>query len=369
MFCFIHTSDLHLGKRFGQFPEELRGRLTEARHQSIEHLTKLARSHSASAILVAGDVFDTGTPSPNIIRQALRVMGSDQSITWVLLPGNHDSLAADELWKQVAKDKPDNVILAIKNDPIEVEPSVFILPAPCINKRPGRDLSEWMNNCETPKNSIRIGLAHGAIQSFGEEGACDIIDPNRAAKADLDYLALGDWHGQIKVTNRIWYSGAPEPDRFKHNIAGKALVVSIQSKGAIPLVVPAETGKFNWQLSDITILPGDDLNQKLLAELPEEAKRRDSLFQFKLEGRIRLPDRLVMETILKEIEPDFAWMETRSESLNSIYDVLDLDSIDHAGALRQAAEKLFEEAQQDDDPNGTSAIALSLLYSFALEAI
>lgn len=369
MFCFIHTSDLHLGKRFGQFPVELRGRLTDARHQSIDSLAKLAQSHSASAILVAGDIFDTGTPLPSTIRQALRAMGADQSVKWVLLPGNHDSLASDELWKQVAKDKPDNVILALENTPIEVAPSVFILPAPCINRRPGRDLTEWMDNSETPSDGIRIGLAHGAIQSFGEEGASDIIDPNRAKSANLDYLALGDWHGQIQVTPHIWYSGAPEPDRFKHSIPGQALVVSIDGKGAQPSVTAVKIGKFNWQISDISILPGEDLDQTLAAELPDVSMRRDSLQQFNLEGRIRLPERLKLEGALKDLEPDFAWMETRSEALNNVYDVVDLDLIDHAGALRQAAETLFEKAQQDEDPNGTSATALSLLYSFAAEDV
>jgi len=369
MFCFVHTSDFHLGKRFGQFPEELRGRLTEARHQSIDSLAKLARSHSASAILVAGDVFDTGTPSPNIIRQALRVMGTDQSVNWVLLPGNHDPLTSDELWKQVAKDKPDNVILALENTPIEIAPSVFILPAPCINRRSSRDLTDWMDDSETPADAIRIGLAHGAVQSFGEDGASEIIDPNRAKSACLDYLALGDWHGQMQITPRIWYSGAPEPDRFKHNVPGQALVVSIDSKGVQPSVAAVEIGKFNWQMSEIALLPGEDLEQKLIDDLPDVSKRRDSLQQFNLKGRIRLPERLKLEGILKELEPDFAWMETRFKNLNNVYDVVDLDSIDHAGALRQAAESLFEKAQQDDDPNGNSATALSLLYSFAAEDV
>lgn len=367
MFRFIHTSDLHLGKRFGQFPEELRGRLTEARHQSIESLAKLAEAEDATAILVAGDVFDTGTPSPSIIRQALHAMGTNQSVTWVLLPGNHDSLASDELWNQVRKDKPDNVLLALENSVFEISPSVFILPAPCINRRPGRDLTEWMDKSETPENALRIGIAHGAIQSFGEEGAADVIDPNRAKNANLDYLALGDWHGQIQVSDRVWYSGTPEPDRFKHNAPGKALIVSIDGKGAKPVVTSADIGSFDWKISDIDLLPGVDLDQKLASEFPDVSQLRNTLQQVNLQGRLRLPERLGLDERLTELNPDFAWMDIRTENLANEYDVVDLDSIDQAGALRQAAETLFKQAQQDNDPNGASATALSLLYSFAAE--
>lgn len=367
MFRFIHTSDLHLGKRFGQFPDELRGRLTEARHQSIDCLAKLAQAENASVILVAGDVFDTGTPSATVIRQALRAMGAAPSVQWVLLPGNHDSLASDELWKQITKDKPNNVVLALENCALEICPSVFILPAPCINRRPGRDLTAWMDGCATPDNALRIGVAHGAIQSFGEEGATDVIDPNRAKQADLDYLALGDWHGQIQITDRIWYSGSPEPDRFKHNASGKALIVSIDSKRSLPSVTLANTGIFQWCISDLSLLPGEDLDQKLALEFPDITQRRNTLQQVTFHGRLRLPERLKLEGLLEDIGPDFAWMDIRAANLGNEYDVVDLDSIDHAGALRQAAETLFDKAQQDNDPNGAAATALSLLYSFAAD--
>lgn len=71
MFRFIHSSDLHLGKRFGNMPLELRGRLREARHAVIGRLASLAREHGAGVILLAGDTFDTETPTPDIRRQAL----------------------------------------------------------------------------------------------------------------------------------------------------------------------------------------------------------------------------------------------------------------------------------------------------------
>ncbi|MFC3119493.1 hypothetical protein ACFOHS_19610 [Jhaorihella thermophila] len=49
-FRFIHSSDLHLGKGFGTLPEDLRGRLIEARHEVLARLAQAARDHGAAHV-------------------------------------------------------------------------------------------------------------------------------------------------------------------------------------------------------------------------------------------------------------------------------------------------------------------------------
>ena len=83
MIRFLHTADLHLGKPFGRFPEDLRGRLREARHASIARLAAAARANGAADILVAGDSFDSQTPAPATLRQALHAMAADPGLTLV----------------------------------------------------------------------------------------------------------------------------------------------------------------------------------------------------------------------------------------------------------------------------------------------
>lgn len=119
-------------------------------------------------------------------------MAHHAPIRWVILPGNHDSLQATELWAQLVREAPANVLLATTPHPIPLSEGAFLLPAPCTTRRPGRDLSEWMDGASTPDGAIRIGLAHGAIQNFSEEAVSDdVIAPDRARRAGLDYLALG----------------------------------------------------------------------------------------------------------------------------------------------------------------------------------
>ncbi|MCP5356185.1 MAG: DNA repair exonuclease [Rhodobacteraceae bacterium] len=366
-FRILHTSDLHLGQPFGGYPEGIRNRLREARHCAIARLAGAARSGGAEVVLMAGDTFDAETPAPETLRQALRAMGDEGDLTWVLLPGNHDSLAASELWQRIASDGPTNLRVMTTDSPQELFPGAWLLPAPCTHRRPGRDLTEAMS-APTPEGGLRIGLGHGAIMDFtGEEGATGIIPPDRAVRSGLDYLALGDWHGQMQVTPVTWYSGTPEPEGFKHDIPGSALLVTFE--GRFPKVTPIETAHFRWLRPRLDLLPGDDAASRLSEVLPQ-ARARDHLIRLSVTGRLPLADRASLEAELSRCAPDFGWFAADLSDLAVEAMPEDLDQIDRAGALRQAAEALMSEAadmalsQVDRD---TATAALSRLYVLAQE--
>lgn len=365
-FRFLHSSDLHLGRAFGGYPEGIRHRLREARHGAIARLAQAARAGGAGVVLLAGDTFDAETPAPETLRQALRAMGEEGDLTWVLLPGNHDSLAASELWRRIAQDAPANLRAITSDAPVELAPGHWLLPAPCTQRRPGRDLTEAMA-APTPEGARRIGLGHGAITDFsGEEGATGIIPPDRAARSGLDYLALGDWHGQMPVTPATWYSGTPEPDGFKHDAPGRALLVALDGPAQ---VTPVDTAQFRWMRPALDLLPGDDVAARLAAALPV-ARARDHLVRITITGRLPLADRAALEAGLAARAPDFGWFAADLSALAVEALPEDLDQIDRAGALRQAAEVLLAEAgdsalsQADRD---TASVALARLYALSRE--
>lgn len=369
MFRFIHTSDLHLGKRFGNFAGDLPGRLREARHAVLGRLAGHARAQGAAAVLLAGDTFDTETPAADVRRQALAEMAHHASIRWVLLPGNHDSLQAAQLWDALKGEAPQNVILAREAQPIRLPGDAVLLPAPCTARRPGRDLTEWMDGAATPEGALRIGLAHGAIRSFSEDaGASDVIAPDRARRAGLDYLALGDWHGAIEVDVRTRYCGTPEPDRFKHERPGEALLVDIAGAGAPPAVTPLPTASFAWRTLDLHLFDGDDPAPAVAALLPEPRRRRQTLARVVATGRSRLAGRAALAAAIEAAAPDFAFLELDDSGLASECEVEDLDEIDRGGALREAADALAAEAGDDALPAAEREIAraaLGRLYSHA----
>lgn len=371
MFRFVHSSDLHLGKRFGNLPEDLRGRLREARHEVIGRLAAKARAQEAGTILLAGDTFDSETPSSATLRQALAAMAAEAPLRWVILPGNHDSLRADELWSAARASLPENVTLAIEAVPLALAPGVALLPAPCTTRRPGRDLTAWMDGAATPDGTIRLGLAHGAIQHFSEEGGgLDVIAPDRPVRAGLDYLALGDWHGQMKVGPACWYSGTPEPDRFKHGAPGSALAVTLPAPGAVPEVHSFRVAGFEWRTLALELGGGLSPADLLAAQLPEAAARRRVLLRVAASGRAHPQERAALEVAIAEVGPEFAHIALDASALAMVCDLSDLDAIDTAGALREAAERLLVASADERLPPDERSIAreaLARLFAYCGE--
>lgn len=55
---FIHSSDLQIGKVFGFLDPEVAVLLQDARQSTVGKLGELAMANGASAVLLAGDIFD-----------------------------------------------------------------------------------------------------------------------------------------------------------------------------------------------------------------------------------------------------------------------------------------------------------------------
>jgi DNA repair exonuclease SbcCD nuclease subunit len=367
-FRFIHTSDLHLGRRFGNLPEETRGVLAAARREVIRKLVEAASGHGAGHVLVAGDLFDTETPSDQVVRQALNAMGAEPGIRWWVIPGNHDSLAAEALWERFRGDAPVNVQLLETPEPVEIAPGVVLLPAPGTWRFAGRDLTEWMSAAEVLDGAIRIGLAHGAVQTFGsEDGGAEVIPPDRAETARLDYLALGDWHGRLGIGPRTHYSGTPERDRFKHPGAGVCLAITIAGPGAVPLVEEIRTGRFEWIDVEMPMTPERDPADAVHRALAVAGRRReDILVRLRASGWVTLRQRLDLSRAVAAAAPDFCHFEYDEADLATEYETGDLDDIDVGGALRLAADTLLEEAWDKalaEERRRIAGAALTRLYS------
>ena len=368
MFRFLHSSDLHLGKPFGRFSGDLPALLREARYGALGRLAEAARAGGAPTILLAGDTFDAETPAPATLRHALQAIAEAGDLTWVLLPGNHDSLAATELWRRIAAEGPANLRVANDTAPIPLD-GAQVLPAPCTARRPGRDLTASLDH-STPEGALRIGLAHGAVTEFSEAGDPALIPPDRAERSGLDYLALGDWHGQVPVGARCWYSGTPEADSFKHAARASALLVALAGPGAAPEVMPVATGLYRWRALEPDFLPGDDPEAEIDRLLPPSPERRTTLVRLRARGRLGLAERTLLEAAIRRIRDDFGWFEADLGGLGVQHDVTDLDRIDRAGALRRAAEALWSEAGDpalSAEDRAVAEAALARLYSIASE--
>lgn len=289
---FIHSADWQLGKPFGRFDPDVRGALTEARFDAIDALGRAAAEHGAQHVIVAGDIFDTEGPEDRTIVQAISRMDR-HACRWWLLPGNHDFARNGGLWDRVRQRSSEKIVILSEPEPREIEDKIWSLPAPLIHRHHLEDPTTLFDTMETPGALLRIGVAHGSIRDFGSRGETkNQIDPDRARLSSLDYLALGDWHGALKVDARTWYSGTPETDRFQRDEPGHALVVALQPAAA-PTVTPIRTGRFQWLTRDWTVNDKAAFDAEcdgLLAHVDAP----NTLLQLSLAGITNLGDRIAM---------------------------------------------------------------------------
>lgn len=273
----LHTADWQIGRQYGRFAADDAVAITEARISTVERIAALATQEAVQAVLVAGDVFDAQTVSERTIR---RLFNATQGFSgpWIMLPGNHDAALAESVWSRAVRmgAVPANVHLALEPGVMPfVELGLALLVAPLTQRQTYHDLTEWFDATETAPGLLRIGLAHGSVQGILPEDidSPNPIAPNRAQRARLDYLALGDWHGFKQIDERTFYSGTPEQERFKDNGSGQVVLVDIPGAGQLPAVETRVVGQYRWQQWTEHLAVASDLEQLLerIEALPENA--------------------------------------------------------------------------------------------------
>ena len=371
-FSFLHTADWQIGKPFRNFPDRVAGRLESARLDAIDRLAEAARRRGIANVLVAGDIWDSERLTAKEERQPLARMAKHTDTTWVLIPGNHDAARAGSVWTRLAaRGLPDNVVPLVEPVPHSLARDVVILPAPLTSRAPAGDPTAWMDGVATAAGAVRLGLAHGSVRGFGsgDEGESEaLIDAARAKRAGLDYLALGDWHGTTRINARTWYSGTPEPDRFRDNEAGEALAVTIAGAGAEPVVERVATGHFAWVTVRAAITAGDDL-ERLGRDIRGRGVSLDRvILRLTLTGALPAKALYRIETWSEALRSEVAHLDVDAAGVGIAGDAADPDLFGTQGELRMAADRLAAMAAGGDAAAAAdAAVALRRLVAILAE--
>ena len=364
---FVHTSDWQLGKQFSNISGDAGGALREQRIETVKAIAKLAQERSSDAIVVSGDIFETNAIADRTLFQVIDAVKKFEG-DWVFIPGNHDPALADSVWKRIIhKGKPDNVHFLLKErEPLMLKNgTVAILPAVLERRHEVDDLTASFDQVKTPEGTIRIGLAHGSVTEFLPDSseAPNPIAANRAEAACLDYLALGDWHGTLKINERTWYAGAPEPDRFGSSDPGNVLVVTINQAGELPMVEKVPVGQYVWHQSEYSIYTAADIIglEQHLENLDPNPER--VLVWLKLNGVISLTLREQLNEKLEEWKARLRHLRLDDQELILEPNDNDLNRIRQTGFVGTAVERLREQADDKGNPEREIAkAALIRLY-------
>ena len=366
-FRFVHTADWQLGKGFANIPGDAGAALRERRIETVRAIGQLATERSADAVLVAGDAFDANTVADRTLVRMLEAMKTFSG-DWVFIPGNHDAALAVSVWSRLRnRELPANVNLVLEPEkqlPL-ADGQAVVLSAVLQRRHEIDDLTAWFGRAETPKQAIRIGLAHGSVRELlpGSSNAPNPIAANRADAAHLDYLALGDWHGTLKLNDRTWYSGTPETDSFSSSDPGNALVVTISESGALPEVEKTSMGHFAWLSEAVEVRSAEDieaLDRKIDSLAPDP---RRCLLRLTLSGTVDLAIRAKLSERLDHWGALLHHLDVREDALANAPSDDDLDHIDREGFVRVAIERLRQRSLDDTDlDKDVAGMALVRLY-------
>lgn len=348
---FVHTADWHIGKPFGRLPAEQAAKLRGARLDAIDKIAEVARGGNAATILVGGDLFDRPNLSDRDLRVPLAQLAAHADLSWHIIPGNHDPASNGGVWERALRDGlPANVRLHSQTRPIPIADDAWLLPSPLATRSVASDPTGWMDAAATPSNAIRIGLAHGSVQGFGSENTASIsIAADRPQRAGLDYLALGDWHGTQQIGHRCWYSGTPEPDSFRDNGQGHVLLVTIEGRGAMPIVHRREVGTYRWLGRKIDASRRTDLSA-LEGEIEGlGAQARHVLLSLSVEGQVTFEQDREIRSKLQKLDERVFHLESRLDAM--IFELAEADLRRLGGIeLQELGRELAAVANEADHP-------------------
>ena len=219
----IHSSDLHLGvdDSFSQA-------------DSLAVLPKVlgaAAQAGADVVVLAGDTFDNHRQPIELLERAVQML-SEYKKPVVILPGNHDPLTPDLVYRRAGFGSISNVSIlglnvgdAITFDRLELE----------VWGRAHLDYTDMSPLADPKPRSTRwqLAAAHGHYVDAARDPnrliGSWLIHPEELSAIEADYLALGHWNQATPVGNgqlNAYYSGSPE-------YAGTVNVVRLKSNGDV----------------------------------------------------------------------------------------------------------------------------------------
>jgi len=279
----LHTSDWHLGQHF-------LGRTRQAEHHAfLQWLLGQVREQAVDAVIVAGDVFDTGAP-PSYARELYNTFCAglhDTGAALVVLGGNHDSPATLAEGRALLACLGTQVIPAVAPTPAgqvlllpqrDGAPGALLCAVPFIRPRDvmesqagqeARDKQEALHAgiaahyaalyAEALRVREHLGqtlpiVATGHLTTVGastSDSVREIYVGTLAAFPAVDfppadYIALGHIHRPQKVagSEHIRYCGAPLPLGFDEAGSTREILLVDLDAGGLRAVTPCSVPCF-----------------------------------------------------------------------------------------------------------------------------
>lgn len=318
MIDIIHISDLHLGKVFSNYSDNIKKALQEARFESLEKIVDYGNDQGADLIIIAGDLFDRLNVKKEIITRTCSILRAFNGLT-LTLPGNHDYYSGNEdLWKTYQENMGDNNILLKEFRSYDLEEygiDAMVYPAFCHSKHSKENNLGWIKNAQIDLDSLNIGISHGALEGLSPDMQGDYFTMTKEELRNIpmDLWLLGHSHapypesGQATV-DRIYNAGTHEPDGMNYSYGGSAFHIRLDSQDIESKKII--TGKYKFEDRY------DRLDTDLRTYLSSfEEGYEDSLLRLNISGYIDEEDYVDRYEMYKSLGDKVFYLRVRDEGL------------------------------------------------------
>jgi DNA repair exonuclease SbcCD nuclease subunit len=385
---FIHTADWQIGKPFARISDaHKRSLVQQARIDAIKSIGVLVREAGAEFVLVAGDLFDSTSVDKATVSAACSAVGSI-GVPVVAIPGNHDHGGPGSVWEQdffrrELEALAPNLVVLLEAAPYELD-TAMVLPCPLTRRTVVGDPTEWLRAGSAylclSADKPRIVLAHGSTQTFGgdwddesESGpASNLVELERIPAGEVDYIALGDWHGTKQMGPKAWYSGTHEPDHFAKGDdydTGNVLLVETQ-RGSMPQVTPQRVGRLKWRelsfdLADDSALA--ELANRLTGLLGQRAN--EDLLRLTLSGALGMEAAGRLEQMRESLEARLLRLKLVDQTrLAPTEDEIQaLTSGGNDPLVARVAQRLVAQSSGEGDATAVARVALRELHAACMQ--
>jgi DNA repair protein SbcD/Mre11 len=366
MLKVVHCADLHLGLKFGKYPDETAQKLRDARFRTLEKLVAAGNAEGAQLFVVAGDLFDHLAVSKKEVQEAARLLAAFDGVVAVL-PGNHDFLSGQEqdLWT-TKFDLPEHgrMLLLAENRPYALQEfglDVVLYPAPCRSKYSETHGLGWLEGLERPPGRYHLGIAHGSFEGLSPDLQGNYFPMTRAdlQRHPMDLWLLGHIHVPFPVRpgpgDRIYYSGTHEPDGFDCRHDGQAWLLELNAQKEVTARA-LQLGSFRFQALELVLRSLAEL-ESLGEKIPTEQAAR-TLLKLTLSGALRREEHARFGEALERLKPRFFFLKA---DFHQVGVELAPEDIDREFSRSTFPHRLLTELTADAEGREALQVAFELL--------
>ena len=322
--CILATADLHLGMRFGGYPE-LQADLAEARFSALERLVAQGNTQECRLLIVAGDLFHRLSLPQRDIQRAADALNEFHGEAVAVLPGNHDYYTGDagSLWKNF-RDRADGHVLLLTEpqayDLADYNLPVRLYPGPCTQKHSRENALGWLAGLKAAEGGLRreqgtlgIGVAHGSLEGVSPDAQGEYYPMRRAEleSYSLDLWVLGHAHRPPSDSDaRQFIPGTPEPDGFDCEGPGSALLLQVE--GGRVLAERLDTGTYRFRRETLEVA-GEEPEAAFARFFTPEYER--TLLRLALRGSLDAEALPRVRAQADRLKQAVAWLETDDAEL------------------------------------------------------